>query len=177
MITTYEDRTEYRNEQGLLHREDGPAVLCDEGTKYYINGLLHREDGPAAVYKDGTSCYYINGLSHREDGPAFEFANGLRIYYIKGRLHREDGPAIIRADGKKEYWICVGTDSRGYNFHAFYCKNYPRKVKYRVRSAFRNFTKEQALSYWENNPECLELVKKAIAKFDYIKALALIDKG
>ena len=36
------------NENGELHREDGPAVENINGRKeYHINGQLHREDGPA----------------------------------------------------------------------------------------------------------------------------------
>jgi hypothetical protein len=145
-MITYEDRVEYRNEQGQLHREDGPAIVYKDGKYYYINGLLHREDGPAVEYKDGSVVYYKNGLKHREDGPA-----------------------VIRANGKKEYWIYVGADS-GFHFHAFYCKSYSSSVKYRVRSKF-DFTALQALSHWKDNPECLALAKKAIAKFDVIKAL------
>jgi hypothetical protein len=107
---------------------------------------------------------------HREDGPAIEYNNGTMLYYINGILRREDGPAIIRADGKKQYWIYVGTDSRGFHFHAAYF-NYPGRIKYRVMAGCRNFTGNQALRHWRGNPECLELAKKAIAKFETIKAL------
>jgi len=32
------------------HREDGPAVECANGYKYYyINGKRHREDGPSSL--------------------------------------------------------------------------------------------------------------------------------
>jgi hypothetical protein len=152
MIAEYENCVEYRNEQGQLHREDGPAIVYNDGTKYYYrNGLIHREDGPAIEYKDGTVVYYTNDS-----------------------LHREDGPAVIFGNGEKEYWLYVGKDSRGFRFHAFYCKSYPDEIKYRVRAACRNFTGNQALVHWKDNPECLELAKKAIAKFDVIKAL--IDK-
>jgi hypothetical protein len=147
MIAEYENRTEYRNEQGKLHRENGPAVL----------------------YKNGTVFYYKNGLIHREDGPAIMFADGERHYYINGSIHNENGPAIIFANGKKEYRIYVGTDSRGYDFHAVY--NSENTIKYSVKAGCRNFTDLQALRHWKDNPECLKLARKAIAEFEEIEAL------
>jgi hypothetical protein len=83
--TVYEDRTEYRNEHGELHREDGPAVEYAKGNKYYyINGELDREDGPAVENPDGHKEYYKNGKLHREDGPAVEYADGSKEYWIDG---------------------------------------------------------------------------------------------
>lgn len=42
-----------RNERGL-HCTDGPAMTDEEGNsqRWYIDGLLHREDGPAIVYNN-----------------------------------------------------------------------------------------------------------------------------
>jgi hypothetical protein len=172
MIAECGNRTEYRNEQGQLHREDGPAVVYTNGNKYYYkNGLIHREDGPAIEFADGEKHYFINGLMHNENGPAAEYKDGSIVYYRNGLIQREDGPAIIDANGEKQYWMRVGTDSRGYNFRAFYCKNYPDEVKYRVMAGCRDLTGPQALKHWKDNPECLELAKKAIAKFETIKAL------
>ena len=76
---------EYRNEQGQLHREDGPAITWEDGTQeWYINGELHRTDGPARVW--GYSPY-------------------IQEWYWHNELHREDGPAVIDADGRQEwYW-------------------------------------------------------------------------
>lgn len=48
-------------ENGEIHREDGPAVICyykngNIRTIYYFKkGKIHREDGPAKI------CYYENG--------------------------------------------------------------------------------------------------------------------
>ena len=77
------------------------------GTIYYYNDLnqLHREDGPAIECANGTKCWYRNGQRHREDGPAIECADGNKSWYRNGQLHREDGPAIEFANGKKEYWL------------------------------------------------------------------------
>jgi hypothetical protein len=141
-------------------------------TEMFLNkkGQYHREDGPA-VFADGTKYYYKNGLLHRENGPAIEYKDGSVIYYKNGFMHREDGPAIISANGKKQYCIHVGTDSRGYAIRAVYFATQKSKVKYRVITSCHNFTGPQALKHWKDNQECLELVKKAIAKFDLIKTL------
>jgi hypothetical protein len=47
---------------GLLHREDGPAVIRHNREKYwFLNGLLHRENGPAVVCAGGTKKWFLNG--------------------------------------------------------------------------------------------------------------------
>jgi len=47
---------------GLLHRDDGPAIEEDDGTRrWYRRGKLHREDGPAIDYADGTRCWWLDG--------------------------------------------------------------------------------------------------------------------
>jgi hypothetical protein len=51
-------KTEWYNEQGLLHREDGPAVEYVDGDKtWWVNGKRHRIDGQA-VNKD----WWVNGI-------------------------------------------------------------------------------------------------------------------
>jgi hypothetical protein len=35
---------------GVLHREDGPAVITSWSHEYYVGGVLHREDGPARMF-------------------------------------------------------------------------------------------------------------------------------
>lgn len=59
---TKDERTEYHNDEGLLHREDGPAVIWNDGEKeWYINGERHREDGPAIIYANGIKEWYLDG--------------------------------------------------------------------------------------------------------------------
>ena len=49
---------------GLIHREDGPAVIWDDGTKmWYKRSRLHREDGPAVVYDDGEKEWWIEAVN------------------------------------------------------------------------------------------------------------------
>jgi len=91
---------------GELHREDGPAVIDGDGEQqWYINGELHREDGPAVIHVGGAQSWYINNELHREDGPAFIGSGGIQYWYINGKLHREDGPASIGSDGRQEWYI------------------------------------------------------------------------
>jgi hypothetical protein len=46
----------------VLHREDGPALISDDGNiEWWFNGKLHREDGPAVIYWHGFKEWYLNG--------------------------------------------------------------------------------------------------------------------
>ena len=82
--------------------------VTDEFTKYFdFNNpdRLHREDGPAIEYENGTKEWYVNGQRHREDGPAAEYENGTKEWNVNGQLHRSDGPAVEYADGSKEWYV------------------------------------------------------------------------
>jgi len=84
--------TYYSN--GLHHRDDGPALICSGGLKFWFkNGILTRDDGPAIespTYKE----WYKNGIIHREGLPAVEMIDGTKKWYENGVLHKENGPAI-----------------------------------------------------------------------------------
>jgi hypothetical protein len=56
------------------------------GDRYWLNseGQLHREDGPAVECADGSRAWYLNDQLHREDGPAMEWANGYREWWLNG---------------------------------------------------------------------------------------------
>lgn len=73
----------YRNEQGQVHRVDGPAI----------------------TWPGGTQAWYLNDQLHRVDGPAIIRSNGRQSWYLYGKLHRLNGPAVIRAGGSCEWWI------------------------------------------------------------------------
>ena len=55
------------------------------GTRRYYNqnGKLHRENGPAVLWADGTTMWYQNGLRHRTNGPAVILANGIKLWYLE----------------------------------------------------------------------------------------------
>lgn len=60
-------RTEWRL-YGKFHRENGPAIEYDNGTKeWFLNGERHREDGPAIEYTDGGKVWYLDGLRYTEE--------------------------------------------------------------------------------------------------------------
>ena len=61
VIDRYGDQRWY-NIDGLIHREDGPALIRAIGTQnWYKYGKIHREDGPAVIFTDNTKWWYING--------------------------------------------------------------------------------------------------------------------
>lgn len=49
---------------------DGLVCQTDNVKCWYQNGLLHREDGPAILWPNGSSEWRVNGKLHRLDGPA-----------------------------------------------------------------------------------------------------------
>lgn len=74
--------------------------------RYYLDGLLHREDGPAVVYLDGGKEWSLMGRRHRIDGPALEYPGvGILEWYVDGLLHNEDGPAVTYDNGFKSYYL------------------------------------------------------------------------
>ena len=82
---------EWRNEQGELHRECGPAVIYANGDyEYYLDGKLHRAEGPAVRWTDEDGDikteWYWDGKLHRAEGPAVEYKSfGFTAWYIHGR--------------------------------------------------------------------------------------------
>jgi hypothetical protein len=95
------------HKNNVLHREDDlPAAIRSDGTyEWWYNGLRHRNNGPAYIEPNGSRYFYENGLRHRNnDLPAVEEHDGTLIWYTNGKLHREYKPAIMNAD--YEYiWI------------------------------------------------------------------------
>jgi len=94
-------------ERGLLHREDGPAVVkkrADGSVRMELwlrFGKLHREDGPAETEwrLDGdpdSEHWYLRGQLHRDPavGPAITFYGRehkpqTRCWYFYGRKERQ----------------------------------------------------------------------------------------
>lgn len=101
----YLDHVEWTDQDGRLHREDGPAFVGRHGSeKWYLHGRLHREDGPAI--KNGKHIeWWLNGKRHRIDGPAYEDSDGNKEWYVDGKLHRIDGPAIERSNGNRCWYV------------------------------------------------------------------------
>ena len=56
-------------------------------TLHFYNGLLHKEDGPAVLYRDGTKEWWFNGIRHNNNGPAI--VTGSHSIFIKnGKVDR-----------------------------------------------------------------------------------------
>jgi hypothetical protein len=78
-------KDKYHYVNGLLHREDGPAIEFASGAlHWYSNDKIHRVGSPAIINPNGYAAWYIDGKRHREDGPAIEFSNGEKAWYING---------------------------------------------------------------------------------------------
>ena len=74
----------YYNDNGKLHRENGPAVVRENGSRvWYFNGEQYRVNGP------GDKQWYLNGKLHRENGPAVEYSDGYKAWYINGTNYNE----------------------------------------------------------------------------------------
>lgn len=58
-IDTLDGVTRFFDDDGELHRDDGPAVEYASGSQeYWRHGKLHRDGGPALVYADGSEEWY-----------------------------------------------------------------------------------------------------------------------
>ena len=63
----------------------------DNGTRWwYLNGKLHRVDGPAVECADGSSSWWLNGNLHRVDGPAVEWHTGSRQWFLNDVEYTEE---------------------------------------------------------------------------------------
>lgn len=107
-VESEEGSTRYLDAQGLLHREDGPAMEQEShGVRtqgWYWNGRLHRQDGPAlrAVDAEGVVLreqWWLDGVAHREDGPAVVSADGSRSWFFQGRLVASQDPVSVHGGG------------------------------------------------------------------------------
>ena len=58
-------------------------LYSDQTIRYYKNNQLHKEDGPALIFQNGDVEYYLNGLFHNENGPAIIYEY-IKIWYYKG---------------------------------------------------------------------------------------------
>ncbi len=82
---------EWKDKDGKLHRDDGPAWIEPNGTQIWVqHGEYHRDDGPAVVEPDGTQLWYQDGKLHRDNGPAAIYEDGEQEWYQHGkRVPRE----------------------------------------------------------------------------------------
>ena len=83
----------WHDENNKLHRDgDEPAMIYPPNGKckiWYFHGLVHRENGPAKIWNDGSKEWWVNGKPHRLDGPAMmESRSGqpkAYMWFIEGK--------------------------------------------------------------------------------------------
>ena len=80
-------------------------------TEYFVDGLLHCEDGPAVIIDPFIKKWYKHGMRHREDGPAIE-CGSYKEWWLFGSRHRLDGAAVERdmnvyknPNYEQEWWL------------------------------------------------------------------------
>jgi hypothetical protein len=77
------------------------------GIKSWKNseGYLHREGGPAVIHPSGRQEWWYNGMRHNSKGPAI-LCSDYSKWFMYDKLHRTDGPAVEnRLTGVEEWWI------------------------------------------------------------------------
>jgi len=95
----------HQSELGEITRFTGSGGRVEWRLDGSYNGRLHRENGPAILEADGTRWWYQNNQLHRLNGPAVVLADGSQYWYQDNKLHRLEGPAVLKADGTQEYWV------------------------------------------------------------------------
>lgn len=133
-------REEWRDNDGKLHKENGPATRDIshskthkvKKTEWFCHGLLHNDHGPATIETtiQGINIiiertWWKNGKRHRDDDlPAIEIESFQTLdenheveiheqqWWKNGLLHRDgDLPAIERLNGDK-WWFKRGVQHR-----------------------------------------------------------------
>ena len=99
---------------GVLHREDGPAIdfqIKPPGfwEYVYMDNVFKQADEPEILCKIPTYNFYRewwqNGVRHNDHGPAVIRPDGYTKYCVNGKVHNSNGPAVILPDGTVEWWI------------------------------------------------------------------------
>lgn len=82
-------------------------IIDEAGSMFWYDedGMFHRENGPACVYGSGTKSWWIHGERHRTDGPAVEGFDGYKCWWVRDKRHRIDGPARIWPNGDKRWYL------------------------------------------------------------------------
>jgi len=74
-----------------------------ERNTWWADGLLHREDGPAVMYPSGIQFWYRKGKQHREDGPAVTYSDGSTLWYLSGKEVRMED--VLDTPEKREAYL------------------------------------------------------------------------
>ena len=105
IIRRFEKGTCYYKD-GVIHREDGPALETPTRKYWLQHGKIFRTDNGAHIEDTGGDKLWVN-----QNGKPYliEDSKGVRKWYCNtccaGLLHREDGPAVEQPNGRREWWI------------------------------------------------------------------------
>lgn len=99
--------TSTRTKTGRMRGESPVARLAPGATRYWTNGkgFIHRDDGPAIEYDDGSKVWATNGEYHRLDGPAYEsvLVDFSCVYFVRGKAILEGTKAWDEARRRAMY--------------------------------------------------------------------------
>jgi hypothetical protein len=77
---------EWRNNRGLWHRADGPAVIYSDGhQEWWLHGKWHRVDGPAVIYPNGPRFWYVQGQEITAEVLAWMRDNDVSLPFTKSQ--------------------------------------------------------------------------------------------
>ena len=143
----------------------GEIMTQNYMVEYYDNnGCLHRDNGPAVIrVEDGklVECRYKqHGFSHREDGPSdfcltFKKDYTIEIWMRNGKLTRFDGPAYIETNvttnqirkqlffisdinyKRENYWKLINSIKEGNGRGIGNCKEQKLKVLFQIAKFYK----------------------------------------
>jgi hypothetical protein len=95
------------DEQGLLHRENGPAVeYADGGGEWWIHGHRQTKNGQSTIVTPcGTQIWVIDDQLHRDQEPAIIGVANRQEWWVHGHRSRENNQPAIEDSGRKEWWV------------------------------------------------------------------------
>lgn len=91
--------------ENAAQRKPTTSVSPAGAKEWRLYGKLHRDDGPAVECENGIQAWYQHGKLHRIGAPAAIGYHGDKFWYQHDHPHREDGAAVERTDGRKEWWL------------------------------------------------------------------------
>lgn len=91
--------------QGLITNKNGDK-------HWYKDGILHREDGPAVEFATGTKAWFENGRMHRTDGPACENSNGDKYWYVHGEIFTDKQKFDIKIKELKSKLVEIDSEQK-----------------------------------------------------------------
>lgn len=80
-----------RAERCYASRFFDDCVFKGDRIVYTRNGILHRDDGPAVEQTNGTRQWFVHGMRHCADGPAIRERHGYCEWWTNNTYVRSDG--------------------------------------------------------------------------------------